>query len=277
PDIWFDNSDQYLAYGALDSIAALGTNAVRVVWETTGGSAALLRRILRHVVELKMIPILELHDVTGKTDNASLLAMANYYASADVKQVLLDYEEFLLINIANEWSGTDYRNGYSAAISALRAAGINHTLVIDANGFGQNAMSIFTDGAALMAADSQHNLVFSVHMYDAFSAARGGGDAMITSTLQQAVTAGLPLIVGEFGWQGGTPPVAVDASFIMSECARLKLGSLAWSWKGNDTSLSYLDLAVDWEGMQLSSWGTQVTQGASAITATAKRASIFSL
>jgi mannan endo-1,4-beta-mannosidase len=80
---------------------------VRVVWETTGGSVALLRRVLRHVVELKMIPIIELHDATGKTDNASLRAMATYYTSPDIKQVLLDYEEFLLVNIANEWSGTD--------------------------------------------------------------------------------------------------------------------------------------------------------------------------
>jgi mannan endo-1,4-beta-mannosidase len=180
-----------------------------------------------------------------------------------------------LVNIANEWSGTDYRNAYTAAINQLRSSGINHTLVIDANGFGQNAAAIMTDGPALLAADPQHNLVFSVHMYDAFSAARGGGQARITSTLEQAVTAGLPLVVGEFGWQGGTPPVAIDAAFIMSECARLRIGFFPWSWKGNDPNLAYLDLSVDWEGARLNPWGTQVSQGATGITQTARRATIF--
>src|SRR5262249_47689932 len=142
PHIWFDAGDQYLAYNALDNIAADGTNTIRVVWETTG-TAPLLRRVIRHVVELHMVPMVELHDVTGGTSNADLLTMAAYYARADIKQVLLDYEEFLLVNIANEWSGTDYRNGYQAAIAQMRTAGINHTLVIDANGFGQNATSIF--------------------------------------------------------------------------------------------------------------------------------------
>ena len=39
PDVWFDIGDQYLAYNALDNIAAYGANVVRIVWETnaTGG------------------------------------------------------------------------------------------------------------------------------------------------------------------------------------------------------------------------------------------------
>jgi len=275
PHIWFDVGDQYYAYNALDNIAADGANTIRVVWQTTG-TAPLLRRILRHVVELRMIPMVELHDVTGNGSNASLLTMAAYYAQADVKQVLLDYEEFLVVNIANEWSGTDFRGGYQAAVAQLRASGINHTLVVDANGFGQNAAAIFTDGAALLDADPQHNLLFSVHMYDAY-AAPAGGRTKITQTLEQAGTLHLPLVIGEFGWQAGSPPVAIDAAFIMSECARLRLGYLAWSWKGNDTSLSYLDMSADWEGQQLTSWGTQVIRGANGISGTAAKASIFTL
>src|SRR5262249_20168796 len=130
PHVWFDVGDQYLAYNALDNMAAFGANTIRVVWETAGG-ATLLRRVLRRVVEMKMVPMVELHDTTGATANQRLLDMTAYYARADVKQVLLDYEEFLLVNIANEWSGTDFRGGYQAAVSAMRAAGLNHTLVID--------------------------------------------------------------------------------------------------------------------------------------------------
>ena len=118
------------------------------------------------MVELKLVPLVELHDVTGGTSNQDLLNMVAYYTSAPVKQILLQFEAFLLINIANEWSGNDFRGGYTAAVQAMRTAGINHTLIIDANGFGQNAASIMTDGAALLAADPQHNLMFSVHMYE---------------------------------------------------------------------------------------------------------------
>jgi mannan endo-1,4-beta-mannosidase len=273
PDAWFDIYDQYFAYNALDNIAAYGANAVRIVWSTASpGTPALLRRIIRHVVELRMVPIVELHDVTGGTSNQDLLTMAAYYASAPVKQILLDFEEFLLVNIANEWSGTDFRGGYQAAVAQLRAAGINHTLVIDANGFGQNANSIVTDGAALLAADPQHNLLFSVHMYDAYNV-NAGGRTKITSTLQQIVTLPLPLMVGEFGWQTGTPPVAIDAAFIISECVRLKLGYLGWSWKGN--AQSYLDLAVDWEGTQLSSWGNTLIKGAGGLMTSSTKATIY--
>ena len=274
PDIWFDISDQYWAYNALDNIAGYGANTVRIVWNTVApGSPALLRRIIRRVVELRMVPMIELHDVTGRTSNQDLLTMVAYYTSAPVKQVLLDFEEFLLVNIANEWSGNDFRGGYQAAVAQLRSSGINHALVIDANGFGQNAASIATDGAALLTADPQHNLIFSVHMYDAFSGS--GGRAKITTTLQQAVTMQLPLIVGEFGWQAGNPIVAIDAAFIMSECVRLKLGYLGWSWKGNDTSLSYLDLALDWEGAQLSSWGTTLIKGAAGVMSSSTKATIY--
>jgi len=276
PDVWFDIGDQYLAYNALDNIAADGANVVRIVWETnaTGGTPALLQRIIRHAVELKLVPLIELHDVTGGTSNQDLLNMVAYYTSVPVKQILLQFEAFLLINIANEWSGNDFRGGYTAAVAAMRAGGINHTLVIDANGFGQNAASIMTDGAALLAADPQHNLMFSVHMYEQYDN-NNGGHTKITSTLQSAVTAQLALVVGEFGWQAGNPLTPIDAAFIMSECVRLKLGYLGWSWKGNGTAQAYLDLAVDWEGAQLSSWGNTLIKGTSGLSTSTTKATIY--
>jgi mannan endo-1,4-beta-mannosidase len=273
PDVWFDIGDQYLAYNALDNIAAYGANVVRIVWQTnaTGGTSALLQRILRHVVELKLVPLVELHDVTGGTSNQDLLNMVAYYTSAPIKAILLQYEAFLLINIANEWSGNDFRGGYTAAVQAMRTAGINHALIVDANGFGQNAASIMNDGAALMAADPQHNLMFSVHMYDQY-ANNAGGRTKITSTLQLSTT--VPLLVGEFGWQTNNQ-TPIDAAFIMSECVRLKLGYLGWSWKGNGTAQAYLDLAVDWEGAALSSWGNTLIKGTNGLSTSTAKATIY--
>ena len=36
---------------------------------------------------------------------------------------------------------------------------------------------------------------------------------------------------------------------------------LGWSWKGNASNLSFLDIAVDWEGAQLSGWGNTLIKG----------------
>src|SRR5262249_5998939 len=126
--IYFDTGARYLAWQALDNIATYGTNTIRVVWDTTG-SASLLAQVLYRVVELKLVPIVELHDATGKQDTASLTTTAAYYTKADVKQVLTDFRSYLLINVANEWSGTsNYQSAYQTVIGTLRTAGINHTL-----------------------------------------------------------------------------------------------------------------------------------------------------
>jgi len=273
PHIWFDTSNQWLAYHALEDIAGFGVNTVRIVWQTNG-SAANLARVIRRIVELRMVPMVEMHDVTGGTTNESLLLMSTYLAREDVKQVLLAYEDFLLVNIANEWSGSDFTAAYSAAISRLRTAGIDHTLVIDSNGFGQNAETILNEGAALTAADPQHNVLFSVHMYDEYST-DADGPARVTALLEQAAAAQLPLIIGEFGWQSPNG-AAIDVAHILSESVRLGVGYLAWSWHGNDVDLAFLDMVDAWGGA-LTTWGSDVIESSNGVTATAAAASIFTL
>lgn len=265
--IYFDTSARYLAWQALDNIATYKTNAIRVVWDTTG-SAALLAEVLYRVVELKMIPIVELHDVTGNQDANRLLDMAKYYSKADVKQVLLDFRAYLLINIANEWSGTsNYASAYQAAIKQLRDNGINHTLVIDASGYGQDANSIFNNATTLSNSDTQKNLLFSVHMYGQYGTA-----AAVETVLAQAQSTAVPLIVGEFGHQ--LSGAAVAWSDILAKCQSRGIGYIAWSWMGNDSMNAQLDMAQAWEG-PLTTWGQNVLTGSNGIQATAKKASIF--
>jgi mannan endo-1,4-beta-mannosidase len=267
PHYWFDTAGQYLAYGALDSIASYGTNTIRVVWETDG-PVSLLREILHRIVQLKMVPMVELHDVTSSTSAADLLRMAQYYSSADVKQVLDEYREYLLINIANEWSGNDFLGSYRAAVTLLRNNGVTHTLVIDANGFGQNGQAILDNAAALTNADPQRNLLFSVHMYEAFATTQA-----VDNMLQAATNQSIPLIVGEFGWQHGGRAVAWER--ILSRTNDLGIGYIAWSWLGNDPETAQLDMASDWSG-PLTDWGADVLTGAAGnIRSTSERASIF--
>ena len=265
--IFFDTSARYLAWQALDNIATYNTNTIRVVWNTTG-TASLLSEVLYRIVALKMVPIVELHDVTGNQDSARLLDMAKYYTKPDVKQVLIDFREYLLINIANEWSGQgNYAAAYQAAITELRTNGITHTLVIDGSGFGQDSASIFSNATALTTADTQHNLLFSVHMYGRYPSA-----ASVDSVLDQANSSQVPLIVGEFGPQFEGMNVAWQE--VMSKCQALGMGYIAWSWMGNDAVNAPLNMAQNWEG-PLTGWGRDVLTGSNGIQPTGRKASIF--
>lgn len=265
--IWFDGYAEYKAYGALDNIQSYGTNTIRVVWETTG-APDLLADILHHIVELEMVPMVELHDATGVRDPARLLSTAEYYTRPEVVAVLKQFREYLLVNIANEWSGgEEYVATYQTTIDLLRAAGVEHTLVIDASGFGQNARSILDNAATLTGSDPLGNLLFSVHMYDLYS-----DPAEVDAVLNEAVSQKVPLIVGEFGHQLMGTDVAWQA--ILDGCQAQGLGYIAWSWTGNDADTAHLDMAEDWEG-PLTTWGEEVLLGSNGIQATAQKASIF--
>ena len=271
PHIWFDPGSQYRAYQALDTIATYKTNTIRVVWETTGGSASLLARILYRIVELKMVPMIELHDVTGSQSTADLQRMAAYYTQADIKQVLIDYRAYLLVNIANEWSGTgsNFQSAYQTAITTLRSAGIEHTLVIDGSAFGQDANSLFNAASALTAGDPLHNLLFSVHMYSQYPTT-----ASVDTVLDRAASMAVPLIVGEFGPQLQGQNVAWQQILTKSQANRI--GYLAWSWSGNDTTTANLNIVNDFSTSLTASWGRQVmVDHAASIQKTAAKASIF--
>jgi len=279
PLAWFTNRNTG-ALAWLDEIASTGANAVRLVWETTATNTQLLRDSVERSLQLRMVPMIEMHDVTGGTTADGLVSMARYYTETEaVKQILLDYEDSLLINIANEWSGANgiYVQAYTEAINVFRSAGIRHTLVIDSNGFGQNANTVLNQGQALLTADPQHNLLFSVHMYEQFRNAQ-----TIRDTLQRAATAQVPFIVGEFGFQHGSDnqnqgnPYAIPYDVLLEESERLGFGYLAWSWTGNGGGVEYLDLtARSGSADELSAWGDGVINGPNGIRATAEPASIF--
>jgi hypothetical protein len=272
----------------MEAIADTGANTVRIVWETVDGQGTatplpLLRDSIASAIELDMIPMVELHDVTGETTNEGVIAMADYYASDAVREILLEFEDYLLVNIANEWSGSDFANAYEDVITVLRNAGVNHTLVIDSNGWGQTASTIFAEGPGLLDFDPQHNLLFSVHMYEEYAnRPNEENGARILNTLRTAVNDSIPLIVGEFGWQHGNDgmgnPRAIPFEVLMSEANRLGIGYIAWSWTGNSGGVEYLDLTNTQSGM-FTDWGSDIVEGPSAdilgIRGTSLPASVF--
>lgn len=214
---------------AIGEIAKTGANVVRIVW-TSEGSAAELDAAIANAVAAKLIPMVEHHGATGKLEDVPTVVA--YWTQADVVQVLLKHQKYLLLNIANE-AGDDkvtaetFESTYKSAVSAIRATGVKVPLVIDAPSWGQDIDRLQASGPALVAADSLHNLMFSVHMW--WNDPEG---ARVKQELAQSADMGLPLLVGEFAqhavYQCDQSPFAY--SVLLDEAQAREIGWLVWSW-----------------------------------------------
>lgn len=274
PHAWFGEK----AYVALDDIKAVGCNTIRIVWGTRGKDAD-LERIIKRCVELEMIPMVELHDVTGNTSGDRLADMANWYADPNRAAMLMKYERFLLLNIANEWGahktkGAYWQSSYARCIDIMRKAGYRTTLVIDAPGWGQNIDPIIDYGQKVIDSDPLHNILFSIHMYGSWNKAE-----KIRAKLTLCHQKDLPLIVGEFGYNydngKNNLKCKADHSVILDACNSLEYGYMPWSWTGNNKANQWLDLVDPDDWKTLTWWGQQVISGKGGITQTAKKASVF--
>jgi mannan endo-1,4-beta-mannosidase len=274
PVAWFQNN----ALEWMDEIATTGANSVRIVWETTAGSPQVLAASIERAIELGMVPIVELHDETGSNDVDGPARLAQYYVD-DLTEVLETYEPYLLVNIANEWgdyfsTAESWLDAYRRAIGVFRGAGLNHTLVIDANDYGQRGQTIVQNGRQLLDFDPQHNVLFSTHMYQAYE-----NPQTIRDVMRGARDARLPLIVGEFGFQHGDrgdgQPIPVPFEIMLQEAASSQIGYLAWSWTGNSDYVGYLDLSVSGSATQLTDWGNSIINGENGIRSTSQPASTF--
>lgn len=274
PHAWFGER----AYQALDDIRAVGSNTIRIVWGTKGKDAD-LERIIERCIELEMIPMVELHDVTGNKSGERLADMARWYAEPDRVQMLKKYEKYLLLNIANEWGNNStkakyWKESYMTCVDIMRKAGYKTTLVIDAPGWGQNIEPIAECGQEVVAADPLHNILFSVHMYG-----RWNKPERIREQLNLCHQKELPLIVGEFGYNSDNGKnnlhCKADHTVILETCNKLGYGFMPWSWTGNNKENKWLDLVESSDWKTLTWWGQQVISGKGGITETAKKASVF--
>ncbi|MCX5366316.1 cellulase family glycosylhydrolase [Streptomyces sp. NBC_00124] len=269
---WYPNETQSLA-----DVKALGANTVRVVladghrW--TANSAADVANVVSQCKANKLICVLEVHDTTGYGEEAAagtLDQAADYWIG--LKNVLAGEENYIIINIGNEpWGNTDpagWTAPTTAAIKKLRAAGFEHTIMVDAPNWGQDWQGVMRANAqSVYAADTTGNLIFSIHMYSVFDTA-----AEITDYLNAFVTAKLPLVIGEFGGpadQWGDP----DEDTMLATAEQLDLGYLAWSWSGNTDPI--LDLSIGFDPSQLSAWGQRIFNGVNGIAQTSKEATIY--
>jgi mannan endo-1,4-beta-mannosidase len=253
--IWMDN-DGIPSY---EEIAKTGANTVRIVW-TTDGTAEQLNTAIHNCRLYNMVPMVELHDATGVWSD--LEACVDYWTRDDVVEVLLEHQEYLLLNIANECgdasiSESDFLSGYTDAITRIRDVGIQVPLIIDGLDWGKDIDVLQSQGPALIEADPENNLMFSVHMWWPY--AWGYTEQTVIDEIAESVEMELPLIVGEFGglWEE-TETGQIPYETILEQCTLNEVGWLAWSWGPGNNPQTFLDMTDDSTYDTLHDWGLEV-------------------
>ncbi|MFB4283250.1 cellulase family glycosylhydrolase [Nonomuraea sp. MTCD27] len=263
--------------GSFASIKALRANTVRVVlsggrWPANG--TADVANVVSLCRQNRLICVLENHDTTGYGEQSGAYTLdqaVDYWSS--VRGALTGTEDFIVVNIGNEPYGNNNVSAWTAAttnaITRMRGLGFQHLLMVDAPNWGQDWQFTMRDNAqSVFNADPQRNTVFSIHMYGVFDTA-----AEITAYLGAFQTAGLPLVIGEFGHNhsDGDP----DEDTIMSQAQSRGLGYIGWSWSGNGGGVEYLDMVTNFNPSALTSWGQRIFNGANGIGQTAREATFF--
>ncbi|MES1263906.1 MAG: cellulase family glycosylhydrolase, partial [Peristeroidobacter soli] len=243
-------------------------------WARINGTQ--VAQVIQWCKALKMIAVLEVHDSTGWSEQASAVPISNataYWLSSDIRAAINGQENFVIINIANEPFGNTTTANYLpdtiAAIQALRGGGLTHTLMIDGSTWGLDWQGTMRDNAMqLWNADSLHNLVFSVHMYEVYQSL-----STISNYMQAFDDKNLPLVIGEFG------PVNngqfVDSENVIAQAQSRGNGYIGWSWSGNGGGGTGLDMTVNFDPAQLTTWGNRIVNGTSGIKATSVLATVF--
>src|SRR5690242_6428823 len=280
PYNWYSWRGDAVVQQDFANIAATGSNVVRVVLATGGqwtrNSGTEVSKIIEWCKALKMVAVLEVHDSTGWSESTAAVPISNataYWLSSDIRAAINGQENFVIINIANEPFGNTTTSSYVAdtqqAIRALRAAGLTHTLMIDGATWGQDWSGTMRDNAmTLWNADTLHNTIFSVHMYEVYQSV-----TPISAYMQAFQAMNLPLVIGEFG------PVNngqfVDSENVIAQAQARGNGYIGWSWSGNGGGGTGLDMTVNFDPAQLTTWGNRIVNGTNGIKATAVLASVF--
>ncbi|MFY1691425.1 cellulase family glycosylhydrolase [Plantactinospora sp. WMMB782] len=272
---WYTNQT-----GSFADIKSLGANTVRVVLSSGGrwtqNSASDVANVISLCKANRLICVLEVHDTTGYGEEGAAITLdqaVSYWIS--IQSALAGQENYVILNIGNEPFGNNetvsatWPTATRNAITRLRDAGFDHTIMVDAPNWGQDWRFVMRDNAqSVFNADPDRNTVFSIHMYGVFDTA-----AEITDYLGRFRSANLPIVVGEFGHNhsDGNP----DEDTIMSYAQQNGIGYIGWSWSGNGGGVEYLDMVTNFDVDQLTSWGERIFNGANGIRQTAREATVY--
>ncbi|WP_433209339.1 cellulase family glycosylhydrolase [Dactylosporangium sp. CS-047395] len=271
--IWYPDKN-----GSFAAIKATGANAVRVPlgmgYQFRRTKPEEVRTIVGLCRQQRLVCILDAHDTSGFGQDKKAVPMADAVAFwLSLKSELAGQEDHIIVNVANEPFGVGadwpWAQQSADAVRTLRAAGFKHTLLVDAPGWGQDEAYIMRDNAEqVRAADPTGNTAFDIHMYGEFNNA-----AKVNSYLGSFTRRKLPVIIGEFSGEHewGDP----DEDAIMAYAEGHSVGYFGWSWSGNDTPYSYLDLVHDFNPASRTAWGERFLTGPNGISTDTREATTF--
>lgn len=262
-------------YSVIPAAKRIGCNAIRIQLSTGRKwqkcSKGELERLIKLCEENKLVAVFNTHDETGSNEYSDLENAANFWI--EMKDVLNAHRKTVLVNISNEWYGqwdsNGWAEGYKKVIPKLRNAGILNTLVVDCAGWGQYPKSIFDRGREVAAADSEGNLVFSMHFYQ--NAA--GSDYQVRNNIDNALKVGCPVLIGEFAYEHQGHPVAWQT--ILDYATEKNVGYLVWSWTGNGGGVEACDMFGGYDDSDWKPNGTNTVKGRNGIAQTSRECSIF--
>ena len=274
---WFSGSTG----SSLQAISQLGANTVRIVLsngKTTINNETWSKNEYNNVKSVitlckayKLVAVLEVHNATGSNSTTDLDYCVDYWK--EMKSLVNENQKYVIVNIANEWcgawSGSTWKSGYISAVKSMRNAGIKNTIMIDSPGWGQDGESMINNANAVFNADVNKNTMFSIHMYGT----AGGSSSKIEQLIDGTLNKGVCLCIGEFGNYHSDGDV--DEGYIMKYCTKKGVGYLGWSWKGNSSDLSYLDISNNWGGGSLTTWGKTLFNDTYGITNTSKVCTVY--
>lgn len=231
-------------------IAKSGANTVRIMWYIDYGQSSRpayslsdLDTVISRVARLEMIPIIELHDFTCQPDLTALSTeIVPWLTQASVLDLIDKHKKYLIVNIANEFghvrytgnipaAETAFENAYGAAVLSLRNAGIHVPLMIDGPDCGTTLSTLVNIGSDLLAADPDHNLIFSTHTY--WFGYTGNDSTAMRTELLAAANSNLPIILGEVATQQDDASLCqynLNWRPILRMAEEMQIGWLIWGW-----------------------------------------------
>lgn len=253
----------------------IGCNVIRIQlstgkkWQKCDRST--VERLIKLCEDNKLIAIFNTHDETGSMSYSDLENACDYWLG--LKDLLNQHRKTVLVNISNEWCGdwntAFWAESYIKAIPKLRDGGLKNTLIVDCAGYGQYPKSVFDRGNDVAKADTQSNVLFSMHMYDE----AGKSDATVKDNIDKALATGLPMIIGEFAYEHKGNKVAWQK--ILDYSKEKNIGWLGWSWTGNSSEVAACDMFGGYDDSDYKTNGTNIVKGTNGIKQTSKECGYF--
>ncbi|QAA81050.1 hypothetical protein EI546_04610 [Aequorivita sp. H23M31] len=270
----------------LDEASKTGANCIRFPWYTNGkhfwdgplGHPGLvdswvadgsLKDMLAYSHQKGMIPILELHDpgyITCTNDwNYFNTVVADWWKSENVRTLIEQTQEYLIINLANEFGhvrfGADpnalntFKSNYIQLILSLRNLGIKVPIMIDAPDCGTSSSELLSIAEEMLQADPLHNLIFSVHAYWYGYAST---PVVIDQKLDEINNKDVCFVFGEIANfqdvnECGSQNILDITTHVLEKACSNQIGWLAWTYD-QDCSAPR-EMTTDGSFLNLTEWG----------------------